>query len=85
MSPTVQPWSLAHPHAPTAHPVWSTADELLFVPSLGAWGAQRRARVPLLRRYLEAWAHRQDWGQIDEEQVQRRVARLLAADAPETG
>jgi hypothetical protein len=83
MSPTGQPWSLAYPHAPTARPVWSTEDELLFVTSLGAWGAHRRARVPLLRRYLEACAHRQDWGQINEEQVQLRVERLLAEDEPE--
>jgi hypothetical protein len=85
MSPTVQSWSLAPPHATTARPVWSTEEELLFVTSLGAWGAQRRARVPLLRRYLEACAHRQDWRQIDAGHVQRRVERLLAADAPETG
>jgi hypothetical protein len=76
MAPTVQPWSLACPHAPTACPVWSTEDELLFVTSLGAWGAHRRARAPLLRRYLEARAQRQDWGQIDEAQVQLRVERL---------
>lgn len=78
MSSTEQHWSLARPHPPTARPVWSTEDELLFVTSLGTWGTKRRHRGPLLQRYLAALPHRQDWGHIDVRQVQWRVERLLA-------
>jgi hypothetical protein len=83
MPPTEPSRCLPSPRSPTAHHVWSTEDELLFVTSLGAWCPRRHARAPLLRRYLAACAHRQEWGHIDMVQVQLRVERLLAEGDPE--
>jgi hypothetical protein len=51
---------------------------------LGTWHEPHRERAPLLRRYLAAYAHRQDWGQIDVVQVQVLVERLLAEDEAAT-
>jgi hypothetical protein len=82
MSPTAQPW-IAYPHSTTSRPVWSTDDELLFVTLLGTWHEPPCARAPLLRRYLNACTHRQDWGQIDVRQVQLRIERLLAEGEPQ--
>jgi hypothetical protein len=84
MSAPEHPW-VTYPHSTTSRPVWSTEDELLFVTFLGTWRQPPCARAPLLRRYLEACARRQDWGQIDVGQVQLRVARLLTEGEPETG
>ena len=64
----------------TARSLWSTEDELQFITFLGTWREPHRERAPLLRRYLAACAHRQDWGQIDVVQVQVLVERLLAED-----
>ena len=83
MSPTEQSWSLAHPLPVTARSAWSTEDELLFVTSLGTWGAQKQNRNRLLRRYLAALPHRHNWGHIDMVQVQLRVERLLAEGQPD--
>jgi hypothetical protein len=47
---------------------------------LGTWHEPHRERAPLLRRYLAACAHRQDWGQIDVQQVRLRIERLLVED-----
>ena len=67
------------PLAPVpARALWSTADELRFITFLGTWHAPPRERASLLRRYLAACAHRQDWGQIDVGQVQGLIERLLA-------
>ena len=83
MSPTEQSWSVAHPLPVTARSAWSTEDELLFVTSLGTWGAQQQNRDRLLRRYLVALPHRHHWGHIDRVQVQLRVERLLAEGQPD--
>ena len=79
-----QRWSPASPSPATARSLWSTEDELVFVTSLGTWREQQQNRVLLLRRYLAALPHRQDWGYIDVAQVQVRVERLLADDDAET-
>jgi len=83
MSPTEQRWSVAHLRPVTARSAWSTEDELLFVTSLGTWGAQQQNRDRLLRRYLVALPHRHNWGHIDMVQVQLRVERLLAEGQPD--
>ena len=83
MPPTEPSRCLPSPRSPTAHHVWSTEDELLFVTSLGTWGAQQQNRDRLLRRYLVALPHRHNWGHIDMVQVQLRVERLLAEGDPE--
>lgn len=84
MTPTAHP-RVAYPHSTTSRPVWSTEDELLFVTFLGTRREEPQNRALLLRRYLAALPHRQDWGQIDVAHVQRQVERLLAEDESEAG
>lgn len=82
-----QRWSLGSParFTPgTSRSLWSTEDEIQFVTSLGTWCEPHRERAPLLRRYLATCAHRQNWGQIDVQQVRRLIEQLLAEDDAET-
>lgn len=68
-----------HSHRHIGH-AWSTADEVDFVNHLGTglWSAARVApRDVLLARYLDAAAHRTDWGAMDRFRVLQAVRAML--------
>ena len=78
MASSDERWSPVYLSPTTARSLWSTQDELLFITSLGTWRELHCERAPLLRRYLAALPHRQNWGHIDVVQVQLWIERLLA-------
>jgi hypothetical protein len=62
------------------HQDWRTADEILWLDSIGKNHVHTRAMdaAELLARYLEASLIRKDWDLIDRAQVVRHAAQRLA-------
>lgn len=56
---------------------YTTADEKAWLKGLGTWSqsSRRLSRAELLRRYL--CAPRQNWGTLNQEQVQQYARQLL--------
>ena len=60
------------------HESWQTKHEIRFLNGLGDWVTQRPGnRVELLRKYLDAWHDRENWGEIDRLEVRGYALTLL--------
>jgi hypothetical protein len=62
-------------------PAWATRDEINFLNGLGQWSeSSALTKRQLLRNYVEASAHRNNWGAIDPVEIKQHCLYLLKQD-----
>ena len=60
------------------HHSYQTKHEINFLNKLGDWVTQKPGnRVELLRKYLDVWHDRENWGEIDKLEVRGYAVTLL--------
>jgi len=60
------------------HESWQTKHEIRFLNGLGTWITQKPgSRAELLKKYVDAWHLRENWGEIDRLEVRGYALTLL--------